>query len=85
MWECGLTAEHVHFVLLNGSGKRGSYVSLLGKVLCGYQVVELNNDLTDIILQGLTQTKDQVFAVPQCMPFWCLLAYVWLRSAAHPL
>lgn len=60
------TAQHVHFVLLNGSGTTGTYVSSLGKVFCGHQVVELNNDPTDIILQGLTQTKDQVFTVPAC-------------------
>jgi len=62
------SAEHVHFALLNGSGRSGSYVPTLGRVLCGHSVVEQNNDPTNIILQGLTQTKDQVFTVPQCTP-----------------
>jgi outer membrane protein assembly factor BamB len=60
------SAEHVHFAFLNGSGRNGSYVPMLGRTLCGHSVVEQNNDPTDIILQGLTQTKDQVFTVPQC-------------------
>src|SRR5207245_2080912 len=60
------SAEHVHFAFLNGSGTKGSYVPMLGRVLCGHSVVEQNNDPTDIILQGLTQTKDQVFQVPAC-------------------
>jgi outer membrane protein assembly factor BamB len=59
-------AEHVHFALLNGSGVTGAYVSMLGTKLCGHTVAEVNNDPTDIILQGLTTTKDQVFTVPQC-------------------
>jgi hypothetical protein len=60
------SAEHVHIAFLNGSGTTGTYVPMLGRSFCGYPIVEQKNDPTDIILQGLTTTKDQVFRVPQC-------------------
>jgi hypothetical protein len=57
-------AEHVHVALLKGAGQKGSYITLLGQSLCGHKVVRLNQDNTDIILQGLTQTQGQQFSVP---------------------
>lgn len=66
---CGETSTgpHVHVALINAtSATTGNYVTLQNRILCSHQVVELNNDLTDIILQGLTQSKGQVFTVPSC-------------------
>jgi hypothetical protein len=39
---------------------------MLGEAFCGHDVVKLNNNLKNIILDGLTQTKGQVFTVPAC-------------------
>jgi outer membrane protein assembly factor BamB len=68
------TAEHVHLTILNGSGKTGTYITLQNHELCGHQVVELKNDPTNIILQGLTQTAGQPFTVPACAS-WPMLGY----------
>jgi hypothetical protein len=58
-------AEHVHIALLKGgSSQAGSYESLLGASLCGHKVVRLNQDDRQIVLQGLTTTPEQQFAVP---------------------
>ena len=72
------STEHVHFAFLNGSGTTGTYVSMLGRTLCGHAVVEQNGHPKNIILQGLTQTKDQVFTIPSCLQGWSLTGNVAL-------
>jgi hypothetical protein len=54
------TGPHLHLAFINGSGTSGSYVPIVGRVLCGHTVDSAGN------LVGLGTVSGGSFLVPNC-------------------